>query len=574
MRGSARPRYASAASASAANDDQLAISAALRSLHSDPTVRVCLSDKGSTVVVWSRDSYRREGLHHLSTSGCYRELSGGRDECCRLVEVAAGERGRLADRLLSGGHITRAECSTVKSAFALPSPIRFHPKIKKPVNPSSGTFRGRPIVSTVRSACRPLDKYLALITRPLLSKIPFCLTSTADLLARLRDLNERLPTDFDFLEDLGIYTADIVSLFPSVRWDAGVSACVAFYSEWRPWLARLFASEKKLAPPSPGLFADLVDHVVRNSYIYFAETDSYYHQTSGVAMGACISVYVANCFVWSAMRPVCVDLGLPWKPSSEDKDKDDGWWTPRSSPPLSSGVECGSSDIIFLARYVDDFVVISRSALSFDFVLSSISSNSNSASIVFTTPPAAGDDKKPPRSDVPFLDLTLSINSAAGLIQSNPRLDSSPGCSYLHGGSCHPPPLLRSIPYAQLLRLKRNSSDDRSFVSSADVLISRLKMRGYSDRVLKKALARVARLQRPPPRMVGPTAHSTNRRSFKFIATFDGGRPRHWRSVRRLLDGVLSKASQFYESDSNPIGDMLGRSKTSLVLKTLRRTTR
>ncbi len=53
------------------------ISDALCGLHSDPAVRVCLSDKGNTVVVWCSDSYRREALYHLSTSGCYRKLSGG-----------------------------------------------------------------------------------------------------------------------------------------------------------------------------------------------------------------------------------------------------------------------------------------------------------------------------------------------------------------------------------------------------------------------------------------------------------------------------------------------------------------
>ena len=549
------------------SSSQLAISEALRSLHSDPTVRVCLSDKGSTVVVWSRDSYRREALHHLSTSGCYRELSGGGEECRRLVQVAADERGRLADRLRGGGNITQAECAAIKSASSFPSPIRFHPKLHKPVNDSTGTFRGRPIVSTLRSACRPLDKYLAVITRPLLNKIPFSLTSTSDLLTRLRDLNDRLPTDFQYLERLGIYTADVVSLFPSVRWEGGVSACVAFYRDWHPWLVRFFKTEKKLAPPSPELFEDLAKFVIRNSYIHFAETDSYYHQTSGVAMGACISVYVANCYVWSAMRPVCVDFGLAWKTSSSSdgsSGSSDIVWCGSGLRPHSSSSSSESGDILFLARYVDDFICITRSAASFDFVLTSISSNSTSNSIVFTTPPR-GDNGLLPRSGVPFLDLALSIDSAAGSIQSSPRLDSSPGCSYLHAGSCHPPQLLRSIPYAQFLRLRRNSSDFNTFLSSAAVVKARLKMRGYSDRVLKQALARASRLQ--PNSNTRPSSGSRN---FKFIATFDGGLPRHWRSVRRLLDDVVARASDFYERDSNPIGGMLGQSKASLVFNTFR----
>lgn len=543
------------------------ISDALCGLHSDPAVRVCLSDKGNTVVVWCSESYRREALYHLSTSGCYRKLSGGLEECSQLVERAVSERRDLADHLIRGRHISHAECAAIKSAPARPSPIRFHPKILKPLNAATGTFRGRPIVSTVSSACRPLDKYLALITRPLLAKIPFSCNSTIDLVDRLRDLNHSLTTDYNYLQQLGIYTADIVSLFPSVRWESGVSACVAFYSEWFPWLVRFFASDNKLAPPSPELFSDLVNFVVRNSLIHFSEDDSYYQQTSGVAMGACISVYVANCYVWSAMRPVCLDLGLAWKPSSSGfVDSGSGFGDSGSSVVPSgfsgfSGSSSTTSDIIFLARYVDDFLAISRSASSFDFVLSSTTENSSGRSIAFSRPA----DGNGMRSNVSFLDLKLSIDSASCSISSRPRLDSSPGCSYLHAGSCHPPHLLRSIPYAQMTRLKRNSSDDRSFVSSAAVLAERLKMRGYSTRLVKKALA-IARLGRPQ-RHQPTTQPSQPRNRFKFIATYDGGEIRHWRSVRRRLDRVLARASDFYEGDSNPIGEMLGRSKATIVFK-------
>ena len=551
-----RRRMVATAAASKSRVDQSAISNALRNLHSDPTIRVCISDKGSTVVVWCSLAYQREALHHLSNINCYRRLSGGRDECCRLVQVAAGERGALALSLRTGKHINHQEFARIESASATPSPIRFLPKMRKPLNPKTGTFHGRPIVSTVSSVVRPLDKYLAIITRPLLAKIPFCLTSTDDLLARLRHLNTTsLPTDYDYLQQLGIYTADIVSLFPSVPWFEGVKACVHFYSEWFPWLVRVFASENKLPPPPPELFSDLVNFVVRNSFIHFPTDDSYYQQTSGVAMGACISVYVANCYVWSAMRPVCLDLGLPWIQPAET--------TATPLPPMWS-------DIIFLARYVDDFLVVSRSASSFHHVLSAISSNS---SLLFTTPCNTTTNAEKPRSRVAFLDLELSIDSAAGLIHTSPRLDSAPGCSYLHAGSCHPPGLLRSIPYAQLLRLRRNSSSFSSFVSAAAVVMARLKMRGYSHQLLKKALTRVSRLK--PPELhntrVPITPSNPPGRNFMFIATFDGGRPRHCRSVRRLLDDVLARASDFYERDSNPIGAMLGRSKASLVFKTLRK---
>ena len=198
---------------------------------------------------------------------------------------------------------------------------------------------------------------------------------------------------------MGIYTARVVSHFNSMRWEAGVSACVDFYQEWYHWLVPLFRSQNKLPPPTPQLFADLVRFVVENSFIYLpvkqtSDDPHYYnyHQTSGVTVGDCISGYVADCYSWFAMRPVCVDFGLAWRShtpttansyNDDDQDDQEDRGDEINHNILVQQPPQESADIIFLARYVDDLICITRSPATFDLVLSSINSNSTSNSIVF-----------------------------------------------------------------------------------------------------------------------------------------------------------------------------------------------
>ena len=748
------------------------IAEALRALHSDPSLTVCLSDTGGTVVVCSADSYSRQALHHLSTSGCYRRLTGGFRECSRLLDSAASHREELALRLQSGGFITRAECAAIKSATARPSPVRFRTVIPTHHQPAHGpqqqppqppqpptTFStGSPIVSTLRSVARPIDKYLALVTRPLTTRIPFTLTSTSDLVRRIRRLNDA-NHDLGSHTRTGIYTARVAGspyqpdppttpLSHSVPWEAGISASVDLYQQSYQWLVSFFTSQNKLPPPTPPLFADLLRFVLHNSFIYLSARGGeeeeqqqlggggvqyYYHQTNGVTIGDCISDYVTDCYLWSVMRPVCVDWGLAWNHShnhesddgaagqqhqqqvavadgeqeeeeemedDEDEDmetnqNDDEDYSPvrQPQPPQPDP----SPDILFMARYDDELICITRSTATFESLLYSINSNITTTAttaapntIVFhpksycssflqqqqqqqqqrqhDVAPIQQQQQQqqqqlppPPRSGVHFLDLSLSIDDATGSITTTPRLTpdapAQPGSAYVHGASCHPPHLIRSVPYDQFCRLSRNSSHLNTFVSAAAVLKSRLKMQGYPPRLINAALARARRLhhtttvtppltpamavQQPPtttqqqdehqppalqqhqqqqltnstdnpPDEVATTttvglrrrpsqpsqrrrrrrrSRNRNRRlqssttttnssyssasssTFHFIATFDGGRQRQWRSVRRLLDRVLDRAGHIFHQrngPTDPIGDLLGTSNTTISFNTLR----
>lgn len=62
----------------------------------------------------------------------------------------------------------------------------------------------------------------------------------------------------------------------------------------------------------------------------------------------------------------------------------------------------------------------------------------------------------------------------------------SSGNAILHAASSHPAPLVKSIPYSQYVRLKRNCSREFDFEKEVKALQTRLLAKGYSKTCLKE----------------------------------------------------------------------------------------
>lgn len=92
-------------------------------------------------------------------------------------------------------------------------------------------------------------------------------------------------------------------------------------------------------------------------------------------------------------------------------------------------------------------------------------------------------------TSVTFLDTIITKN-ADGSLSSGFFRKPTAGNTILHASSAHPRPLLWAIPYSQYLRLKRNCSDQESFLCEASALRDRLLLRGYSHSILKKSFKR------------------------------------------------------------------------------------
>lgn len=94
-----------------------------------------------------------------------------------------------------------------------------------------------------------------------------------------------------------------------------------------------------------------------------------------------------------------------------------------------------------------------------------------------------------------FLDIQIFINSDRTVGTTLFRKPSV-GNSLLHANSFHPVSMITNVPYGQYLRLRRNCSEVVQFELEAKALRDRLRLRGYSNKCLKKAYIRAKKQDR------------------------------------------------------------------------------
>ena len=407
----------------------------VESLRKTSDVLIGPADKGGAVVLWKLCEYQKEALRQLKDAKSYVELSQG--ELTVRIEQLTLARDAEANELFFNKHITARERDGILSGPSKASPIYYLPKIHKPIDPVTGTFKGRPIVATYDSTVHLLDKYLTEITAPLLARIPGSLRDTMDLLNRLPRHN--LP------DGTRVMTVDVDALYPSIPWKEGVAACAAFYEEQLPWLRIHFRRLERKAPPTATTFKRLLSLILENSLIHYRE-DRYFHQILGTAMGCCISVFFANTYMYAITRKV---LEKP--------------------PPFLS---------LFL-RYIDDIIVLTSGSDDENCRLFQSISNEH---IKYTM--SSADTKGE------FLDIQLIINPETSLIVTEPYSKPSATPFYLHAKSMHSKHTIESIPYAQFLRLKRNCSEEETFEKHAVKMTRAFVLRGYRNSTLSRALDR------------------------------------------------------------------------------------
>jgi hypothetical protein len=84
--------------------------------------------------------------------------------------------------------------------------------------------------------------------------------------------------------------------------------------------------------------------------------------------------------------------------------------------------------------------------------------------------------------------------------------------AYLHFPSSHPPSTKCSIPFSQLLRLRRICSSEADFASQARNMLSFFRNRGYPDEVCRRALERATNTPRSQAlRPTSPSSQSEDR---------------------------------------------------------------
>lgn len=477
-------------------------------LKNDPSINITPADKGGCTVIWSDDEYNREASRQLSDLDTYESISEA--QAIRLLHQLVTLRHSTAQYLFNRNIITLRVLKAIIASPSEASPIYFLPKIHKEINPVSLTFPGRPIVATYNSTLYLIDNLLTELTAPLLDNIPgSCIDSTTFLNA--------LPKG-TLTPNANMLTSDVNSLYPSIPRDDGIHAATRYYADNIQILRDHFSSKGYTTElPTVQEFSYLLKLVINNSIIHFRNS-KFFLQKKGTAMGVCISVYFANTFMFSITRNY-IEKPLP--------------------------------NIIFWTRFIDDFFVLTTASLpEINKLFKAISTTDIGYSLSKLDKTAT------------FLDVSLSINGP-NTIETEPFFKPTSTPFYLHASSNHPPSTIQSIPFAQLIRLKRISSSDLIFQKHAKRMISNFKLRGFKLKQLRKNLDAVNKLSRES--LLLPSSRFNRfANSLKIIRPFS---PHFaWSRTRSIVSNLLNAAIRTFEG--TPIHRSLTELETSLIFCT------
>ena len=411
--------------------------AAWTSLRDNPETYLTTADKGGKPVLIPKEDYIREALRQLQDTSTYEELS--QEKAKELLLELEKKKTTLICNLFKGNLITRTEQRRlVEETWEIP-PIYFLPKIHKPINPTSNTYPGRPIIGATSNMLKTLDVYISKLTSTLLRRIPNSLSDTTELLMGLESTPQPLPNSTT------LFSADVESLYPSIPWTEGTEAARNFYNDNLHAVREWCDSHSLLPPPPANLFGEILSLILENNIFHF-QNRKWFRQRSGTAMGCSISVFLANTFMAHRMRKL------------------------REDPP---------HQLRYLGRYIDDIVGIwdGNNEIEIQNSFASVTDENIKLSWVF--------------SQQTLVALDLRINLQNGRISTRTHTKPTDGHQYVHWTSAHPAHLLRSIPKAQLLRRKRNCSNENDFQEEAATLLKQFRARGYPQKVLKEALRQV-----------------------------------------------------------------------------------
>ena len=258
----------------------------ISSLKKRTDIHILKSDKGRNTVLWMLSDYENEANRQLNDVSTYRELSK-KDFESQLLSITSRCQ-TISENLLALNLISAVEDSTICKTPPRGSSIYFLPKIHKEKEKTSETFPGRPIVATFTSVTYLLDKYITVITSHILPLIPGSVKDTNHFIRTLP--TSKLP------EGTRLITADVNSLYPNTPWEEGIFASTQFYKKNFKLLTQIALDKKQFPPPPPRLFKEILTLVLCNSMIEF-KNKRFFHQIKGTAMGCCISVYFANCYM-------------------------------------------------------------------------------------------------------------------------------------------------------------------------------------------------------------------------------------------------------------------------------------
>lgn len=398
---------------------------ALRQLKAVKHIVLKPADKGSAVVIQSREQYVHEAMRQLEDNNYYKKL----DKPIYMETVPM--ISDILDRLENKKFIIAKQRKYLQGEFQ-PRERRFYtlPKIHK--DPTKWTVPneippGRPIVSDCGSESYRTAEYLEHFLTPLSVKHPAYVRDTYHFVDIVKGI--RTASDFCF------FTMDVDNLYTNIPIEAGL-ACVR----------DIFARYPDPSRPDEELLELLEINLTRNDFIFDGQ---YYLQVKGTAMGkkfapAYANIYMAN---WEQ------------EALSKCQQKPAHYW-----------------------RYLDDIWGIwTGSREDFGTFLDTLNSHDPSIKLKSVVHAQTIDFLdvtvfKGPKFNQNFqLDLKVHFKDT----------DTH---ALLHRHSFHPKHTFKGVVKSQLLRFSRICTREEDFREAGTILFKSLRKRGYGRTFLRRCL--------------------------------------------------------------------------------------
>jgi peptide-methionine (R)-S-oxide reductase len=293
---------------------------------------------------------------------------------------------------------------------------------------------GRPIVSANNSPTEKISEVADFFLKPLVQNTRSYVRDTTDFINKL----ERLPT---LTPGSYLCTVDVTSLYTNIPNDEGIHACHNILNKFR----------LGLNTPSNNNIIRLLEHVLYMNNFDF--NGKHYLQVGGTAMGTRVAPSFANIFM---------------------ADFEEKWVYTYPTKPL----------IWF--RYIDDiFMIWDHDKNSLDTFLDHL--NSCHHSIKFTSEVS--------QTNLSFLDTMVHIDHT-GTLYTDLYCKPTDAHNYLLFNSAHPHHLVKSLPYSQLLRVRRICSRLQDYDKNAIMIGQHFIRRGYPEDLIESEIIRARRMDR------------------------------------------------------------------------------
>lgn len=395
---------------------------ALKELKNAKHIVIKPADKGSAVVILSREQYVSEVERQLNDLVYYKKL----DKPIYLETIPLVHQ--ILHTLKKKKFINEKQRKYLKGEVQ-PRERRFYilPKIHK--DPKSWTVPfevppGRPIVSDCGSETYFTAEYLDFYLNPLSTRHPAYVKDTYHFIDIVKSL--RIPSNFYF------FSMDVNSLYTNIDIQSGMDAVKKFFVK--------YPDPKR---PDQELLQLLEINLTRNDFVF---DNKYYLQIKGTAMGKRFAPAYANIFMANWEEEVFCKCQK--KPFYYLRYLDDIW-----------GIWTGSREEF------QDFVDILNSHDPSIKLQTEI--NEQSIDFLDTTV-----YKGPQFTDTHKLDIKVYFKTT----------DTH---ALLYNTSFHPQHTFKGIIKSQLLRFKRICTREENFMEAVKILFTALRERGYTRSMLR-----------------------------------------------------------------------------------------